>query len=431
MKPAGDAPERARSSERTAPERPLNLDLKSLPNVYDPFPVYRWLRDHEPMHWSPSLNAWAVTRYTDVLDIFDQPIKFSADRFRKIDEKYVSRRPAVQAVGEVLADWLVFRDPPDHTRLRGLLQKSFTPTQLAKSRERIQATIDGLLDLVADRGVMDFIKEVAFPLPATVIAVLLGAPTEDIELIKLWSDQLAAYLGGSVGGNDNFGEAREGVARLVDYFRALLRRRQRTARDDLMSLMLQAEHDGERLSHEEVVANCVLLLFAGHETTTNLLGNGLFHLLRHPDQTRLLTRTPALTANAVEEFLRYDGPVPATIKVATEDTDWHGRTIRRGDMVLPFMSSANRDPRRFSDPDVLDVRRAPHRNVAFAYGIHFCLGAPLARLEGQLIFETLLRRLPGLALQSSEPRWKPMIFLRGLESLVVTWDPGGAEEDRY
>ncbi len=412
-----------RVDERQA--REIDLDFKSLPNVHDPYPLYRWLREHEPVHWSGSLNAWVVTRYADVLDIFEQPLKFSSDRFRKVDDKYASRRPAVLAVGEILADWLVFRDPPDHTRLRSLLQKSFTPTQLAKSRERIQATVDVLLNAVAARGEMDFIRDVAFPLPATVIAVLLGAPTADIERIKQWSDRLAAYLGGSVGGRDNFTEAREGVARLADYFRDLLRERQRRSDDDLMSLMLRAEDDGERLSHEEVVANCVLLLFAGHETTTNLLGNGLFHLLRNPDQADLLTRNPQLAEDAVEEFLRYDGPVPATIKIATEEVDWHGRTIRRGDMVLPFMSSANRDPKQFPEPDKLDVRRAPNRNVAFAYGIHFCLGAPLARLEGQVTFETLLRRLPGLALRSPQPRWKPMIFLRGLEALDLTWDIGG------
>ena len=406
----------------------MDLDLKSLPNVYDPFPVYRWLRDHEPVHWSSSLNAWVVTRYADVLEIFDQPIKFSSDRFRKIDARYASRRPAVQAVGEILGDWLVFRDPPDHTRLRGLLQKSFTPTQLANSRQRIQATVDTLLDLVAGRGEMDFIREVAFPLPATVIAVLLGAPTADIERIKTWSDRLAAYLGGSVGGKDNFAEARDGVAQLVEYFGALLEEKRQVASDDLMSLMLRAEHEGEHLSHDEVVANCVLLLFAGHETTTNLLGNGLFHLLRHPQQTQLLKENPSLAASAVEEFLRYDGPVPATIKVATEDIEWHGRTIRRGDMVLPFMSAANRDPRQFPNPDRLDIARAPNRNLAFAYGIHFCLGAPLARLEGQLTFETLLQRLPGLALRSTEGRWKPMIFLRGLESLYVTWDSTATHE---
>jgi cytochrome P450 len=406
-----------------APDHPegMDLDFKSLVNVYDPFPLYRWLREHDPLHWSPSLNAWAVTRYSDVLEIFTRPIKFSSDRFRRIDEKYASHRPAVRQVGEILDDWLVFRDPPDHTRLRSLLQKSFTPTHLANSRERIQATVDGLFDLVAARGAMDFIHDVAFPLPATVIAILLGAPTEDIDVIKDWSDRLAAYLGGSVAGKDNFAEARDGVSQLADYFRSLLRERQAAPRDDLMSLMLRAEHDGDRLSHEEVVANCVLLIFAGHETTTNLLGNGLFHLLRHPDQQQLLQQNPQLGAGAVEEFLRYDGPVPATIKVATEDVEWHDKRIQCGNMVIPFLSSANRDPRQFHDPDSFDIRRAPNRNVAFAYGIHFCLGAPLARLEGQLTIDTLLRRFPDLALKSSQPRWKPMIFLRGLESLEVTW----------
>jgi|SRR5579862_4902968 len=396
-------------------------DLKSLPNVYDPFPLYQWLRDHEPVHWSSSLNGWVVTRYADVLEIFSQPLKFSSDRFRKVDQKYASRRPAVKAVSEVLADWLVFRDPPDHTRLRSLLQKSFTPTHLDRSRMRIQATVDGLLDPIAERGEIDFIRDVAFPLPATVIAVLLGAPTADIDAIKQWSDLLAAYLGGAVGTQDNFGEARAGVLQLVDYFRVLLRKKQQTPDDGLMTLMLRAREGNDRLSHDEVIANCVLLLFAGHETTTNLLGNGLCHLLRHPDQMQLLARSPAAVPSAVEEFLRYDGPVPATIKVATDDVEWHGCSIRRGDMVLPFMSAANRDPRQFPDPERLDVRREPNRHLAFAYGIHFCLGAPLARLEAQLTFETLLRRFPDLTL-TAPPRWKPMIFLRGLDSLPVAWN---------
>jgi cytochrome P450 len=328
-------------------------------------------------------------------------------------------------VSEVLAEWLVFRDPPDHARLRGLLQASFTPRRLQGSRERIQATIDALLDLVAERGHMDFIRDFAFPLPAMVIAVLLGVPTEDIEPIKRWSDRLAAYLGGAVDERDNFTEARAGLESLVDYFRALLRARERRPSDDLVSLMLRAEHEGDRLDREEVVANSVLLVFAGHETTTNLLGNGLFHLLHHPDQADLLRANPALTPHAVEELLRFDGPVPATVKVATEDVDWHGQTIRRGDMVVPFMASANRDPRQFPRPDVLDVRRDLDRHVAFGFGLHFCLGAWLARLEAQLALDTLLGRLAGLALRDAAPRWKPMIFLRGLESLPLAWDPEG------
>src|SRR5438309_5937788 len=239
-----------------------HLDLKSAKSVQDPFPLYAWLRDHDPVHWSESLNAWVVTRYEDVVAIFDRPETFSSDRFRKIDERYASQRPAVRAVAEVLGDWLVFRDPPDHDRLRGLLQSSFTPKHLASSRERIQATVDGLLDRVAARGAMDFIRELAFPLPATVIAGLMGAPAGDLEAIKAWSDRLAAYLGGAVDERDNFAEASAGVAGLADYFRALLRERERRPLDDLMSLMLRAEHAGDHLTRDEVVANCILLLFA-------------------------------------------------------------------------------------------------------------------------------------------------------------------------
>ncbi len=369
-----------------------DLDLKSWRNVQDPFPLYARLRDHDPVHWSESLNAWAVTRYDDVIEIFNRPQTFSSDRFRKIDERYASQRPAVRAVAEVLGHWLVFRDPPDHDRLRGLLQSSFTPKQLASSRDRIQRTVDALLDRVVARGAMDFIRELAFPLPATVIAGLMGAPEADLEPIKTWSDRLAAYLGGAVDERDNFAEASAGTAALVDYFHALLRERERRPRDDLTSLMLRAEHEGERLTRDEVVANCILLLFAGHETTTNLLGNGLFHLLRHPAEAALLRADPSLLHGAVE-----------------------------GDMVVPFLASANRDPRQFPDPDTLDVRRHPERHVAFAAGIHFCLGAWLARLEARVVLDTVLRRLPELALAPGEPRWKPMIFLRGLESLPLTW----------
>jgi len=401
-----------------------DLDLKSRRNVQDPFPLYAWLRDHDPAHWSESLNAWVVTRYDDVVDVFDRPEIFSSDRFRKVDERYASQRPAVRAVAEVLGHWLVFRDPPDHDRLRGLLQSSFTPKQLESSRDRIQRTVDALLDRVVVGGAMDFIRALGFPLPAIVIAGLMGAPEEDLESIKTWSDRLAAYLGGAVDDRDNFAEASVGLLALVDYFRTLLRERERAPRDDLMSLMLRAEHEGDRLTRDEVVANCILLLFAGHETTTNLVGNGIFHLLRHPAQAALLRADPSLLHGAVEELLRYDGPVPATMKVATADVRIRGRTIHRGDMVVPFLASANRDPRQFPDPDTLDVRRQPERHVAFAAGIHYCLGAWLARLEARVVLDTVFRRLPGLALAPGEPQWKPMIFLRGLEALPVTWGTG-------
>jgi cytochrome P450 len=398
------------------------LELGAERNVQDPFPLFAWLREHDPVHWSESLGGWVVTRHQDVLELFNRPDEFSSDRFRQLSPRTTSERAAVQAVARILRNWLVFRDPPDHTRLRGLLQKSFTPRQLEINRWGIQKTIDDLLDRVAGRGEMDLIRDFAFPLPALVICILLGAPTSDIDAIKGWSDRLAAYVGGSVGTADNFAEAQDGLSHLVDYFERLTAERRRAPRDDLMSLMLAAEHEGQRLSPDEVVANCVLLLFAGHETTTNLLGNGLHHLLRHPDQERRLRSQPATMGNAVEELLRYDGPVPATTKVVLRDLEWRGAKLQRGARVFPFMSAANRDPAAFDDPDTLDVSRRPGRHLAFGFGIHFCLGAPLARLESGLAFETLLRRLPEL--EALPGRFKPRLFLRGLESLRLRWDPG-------
>ena len=395
------------------------FDLKSPEVARDPYPTFAWLRDHDPVHWSESLGAWVVTRYADALEIWNRPDLFSSDRFRKVRAEFTSQRADVRAVAAVLSEWLVFRDPPDHTRLRALLQKTFTPRQLANSRPRIQAAIDGLIEAALAKREIDFVAHFAFPLPAIVIALLLGAPSDDIELIKQWSDQLAAYLGGSLDGQDNFTRARAGVEGLADYFTRLLREKSRSPGEDLIGLMLRAEHEGHTLGNDEIVANCVLLLFAGHETTTNLLANGLFHLLRDPAALAQLRARPELDASAVEELLRHESPVPATVKVATRDLVFRGAAVRAGEMVLPFLSAANRDPRQFSDPDRLDLARSPNRHLAFGWGIHFCLGAPLARLEAALAFRSLLERAPGLALADAQPRWRPWLFFRALDELRV------------
>jgi cytochrome P450 len=399
-----------------------DFDLKSPAVARDPYPAFAWLRDRDPVHWSESLGAWVVTRYADVLEIWNRPDLFSSDRFRKVGAEFASQRPEVRAVAAVLSEWLVFRDPPDHTRLRALLQKTFTPRELERNRPRIQAAIDALITDALAKPEFEFVSQFAFPLPALVIAMLLGAPAEDIEAIKRWSDELAAYLGGSLDGADNFTRAQAGVKGLVDYFGDLLRAKRRDPGDDLIALMLRAEHEGNKLSSEEIVSNCVLLLFAGHETTTNLLANGLLHLLRHSGAQTLLRARPELAASAVEELLRYESPVPATVKVATGDFRFRDAPLRGGEMVLPFLSSANRDPRQFSDPDRLDLARAPNRHLAFGWGIHFCLGAPLARLEAALAFDSLLSRAPALALVDAEPRWRPWLFFRALEELRVRWD---------
>ena len=381
------------------PPRPTpDLDLRSAQNLQDPYPVHRWLRDHDPVHWSESLQGWIVTRYADVREVFNQPARFSSDRFRKLGPRFKSDRPEVRAVADVLADWLVFRDAPDHTRLRNLLQKTFTPRHLEKNRDGIQITVDSLLDHVAARGEMDFIRDFAFPLPALVIAILLGAPKSDIEDIKDWSDRLASYVGGAVDDRDNFARGEVGGGRALGLLPRASRRSGATiSGDDLMSLLLQAEHEGDQLSEEEVVSNCVLLLFAGHETTTNLLGNGLFHLLSHPEALQALRDRPAARGE------RHRG-VPSLRGSGRSHHQGGAGRLRvarrtssgRGDRVLPFMAAADRDPRQFERPDALDITRQPNRHLAFGFGIHFCLGAPLARLEASLAFTSLLRRFPDL-----------------------------------
>lgn len=395
------------------------IDLRSPAHSNDPYPNLRWLRENDPVHWNEGLRAWVVTRYDDVVEIFNQPARFSSDRFRRLGAKYASERPAVKAVGEVLCEWLVFRDPPDHTRLRGLLQRAFTPRHLARNRDGIQITIDSLFDHGEERDEIDFIRDFAFPLPAVVIAILLGAPTADIEPIKHWSDELAAYLGGSIGPADNFTRAESGLLSLVDYFRDLIREKARRPDENLISLMLAAEEAGDTLSEDEVIANSVLLLFAGHETTTNLLGNGLYHLLRNPAQLQRLRDDRNGVPSAVEEFLRFDGPVPATIKIVADDITFRGRALQRGQMLLTMLAGANRDPARFEEPEELNVRRGPNRHLAFGYGIHFCLGAPLARLEAQLAFDTLLARYPKIELCDPVAEWKPLMFFRALERLPL------------
>ena len=399
----------------------VEVDLTHPASRHDPFPVYAWLREHDPVHWSTRLGMWVVTRYDDVQRILQQPTLFSSDRFRRIGPEFVSRRPDVEEIARVLRDWAVYRDPPDHTRLRGLLTKAFTPRRVELMQTRIREIVDALLTRIEDDPEVDFIAAFAFPLPATVIGGLLGVPPADLPQMKTWSDQIAAYIGGAQHGGDNIDEAKRGLLTMFDYFRALISARRADARDDLVTLMLAAEDRGDVLTDDEVVANCVLLLFAGHETTTNLLGNGLYHLLRHPAVYRALQTNRALIPAAVEEFLRYDPPVAATIKIAAEDIELHGRRIEAGAMVAAFMASANRDPREFADPDVLVVPRDGGHHLTFGHGIHFCLGAALARLEAQIAFDRLLERLEAITLVDETPRWKPQVFFRGLATLPLTW----------
>jgi cytochrome P450 len=393
-----------------------DLDVLRGENQKNPFPVYERLRRTDPIHWQPSLRAWVLTRFDDVDVVLNRPLQFSVDRFRRVGEELMHRRRDMRDVAAMMRDWAVYRDPPDHTRLRALLAKPFAAQRVESMRPMIEELVERLLDRMQERGTVDFIAELAFPLPAQVICSMLGVPAADLPVIRRWSAQIAAYIGGSHRGDD-IETAKQGLLQAFDYFRALVRRRRGERVADVLDLLLTAEDHGEVFSEDEVVANCVLLLFAGHETTANLLGSGLYRLLTNSDQLARLRAQPELIASAVEEFLRFDPPVAGTLRVCGEDCELSGRTIRTGDMIAAMIAAANRDPQRFTDPEILQIERSPNRHLSYGYGIHFCLGAPLARLEAQITYERLLRRFRRLQVLDETPSWKPQLFFRGLESL--------------
>jgi pimeloyl-[acyl-carrier protein] synthase len=303
---------------------------------------------------------------------------------------------------------MLFRDPPDHTRLRALVSKAFTPRMIETMREHIQEIVDRLLDRVQDAGRMDVIEDLAYPLPVTVICEMLGVPVDDHASIRGWSAEIARSLDaiGLPSDQDIVERGRTSRRALADYFRRLVPERRARPQNDLLSGLIAAEEQGDKLSQDEVIAMCLLLFIAGHETTVNLIGNGTLALLRHPDQMKKLRAEPSLIGNAVEELLRYDSPVQRTARITTTEVELAGQPLPKGAMVITALGAANRDPAQFADPDRLDVTRKDPRHISFGFGIHFCLGAPLARVEGQLALGTLLRRAPKLALAEANPEWR-------------------------
>ncbi|MBV9893908.1 MAG: cytochrome P450, partial [Chloroflexi bacterium] len=337
--------------------------------------------------------------------------RFSADRTRQdlpeLAESYQ------------FAKSMLVSDPPDHTRLRALVQKAFTPRMVEQLRPRIIAIVGELLDRIAQRdGAFDVIADFAHPLPVVVIAELLGVPAEDRVRFSEWSAVLAASLDPLV--SEDLANRVPGARDAVDaYLRGIIAERRKQPRSDLISALVAAEERGDVLSEPELVVMCRLLLIAGHETTVNLIGNGTNALLRHPDQFAKLREDPGLITSAIEELLRYDSPVQMTGRIATEPVQFDGHTVQPGEWILPLLGAANHDPAQFADPERLDLTRNPNAHVAFGRGIHFCLGAPLARLEGQVAIGALVRRFPSLAL-AGEPVRRKQITLRGLQSLPVT-----------
>jgi pimeloyl-[acyl-carrier protein] synthase len=381
----------------------------------DPYPFYRRLREQDPVHQAP-MGFWVLTRWDDCVAVLrDQ--RFGREEFQQMLTAVYgddTEKPA-------LPRSMLFRDPPDHTRLRGLVSKAFTPRTIEAMRDHIQGIVDRLLGRALAQGGMDVIEDLAYPLPVTVICEMLGVPVDDHASIRGWSSDIARSLDAIGLPSDQAIVDRGRVARraLADYFRALVPVRRANPRPDLLSGLLAAEEQGDKLTEHEVIAMCLLLFIAGHETTVNLIGNGLLALLQHPDQLARVRADPALVPNAVEELLRYDSPVQRTARIATTEVDLAGHAIAKGAMVVAALGAANRDPAQFSDPDRLDVTRRDVRHISFGYGIHFCLGAPLARVEGQIALGTLLRRAPGLALDEPSLEWRESSVLRGLKRLRV------------
>jgi len=382
----------------------------------DPYPTYHRLRAEDPVHQSP-LGFWVLTRYDDVSAVLRDPRFIKEPLAALVAARFGAEVP--RGVGLSMLD----RDPPDHTRLRGLVSKAFTPRVVDGLRSRIQQIVDELITRVQAAGSMDVIEEFAYPIPVNVICEMLGVPLADHERFKGWSLDIARGLDSIWLPPDSEVPRRSAASRhaINDYFRGLIAQRRASPRGDLLSALIAAEEAGDKLNEEELLATCILLLIAGHETTVNLIGNGVLALLRNPGELERLRATPGLITNAVEELLRYDGPVQRTARVASAPATIGGRTIAKGEMVMPFIGAADRDPAQFRDPDRLDLTRGDNRHIAFGWGIHFCLGAPLARVEGQIALDTLVRRLPGLELVTHEPEYRQSLTLRGLKTLPVKW----------
>jgi cytochrome P450 len=384
----------------------------------DPYPLYRRLRSEDPVHWDPYLHAWVVTRYADVVTVFQ---RFSADRTPTPERLTSMGMAQLSPIARVMVKQMLFLDPPQHSRIRGLAAVAFTPRRVELLRSRIQEITDDLIDHVEGKGELEIMEDLANPLPAIVTAGLLGVPTRDHVRLKNWSQDFAEVLGNFQHNPDRAARVLSSLEEMTAYFRAAVRREATAPTEGLVNALTTAEVDGDRLTEDEVIANVIVTMVGGQETTTNLIGNGLLTLLRNPEELERLRADPALIPSAVEELLRYESPSQHTARLAPHDIELAGHLIRERQAVIAVMGAANRDPERFREPDRLDLSREDNRHLAFGWAGHFCFGAPLARIEGQIAFATLLRRMPHLRLQPGPISWRQNLGLRGLSALRVAF----------
>lgn len=384
-----------------------------------PYRLYRELREADPVHWDAFLHTWVVTRYADIVTVLS---RFSAERTPTPEMLADMGLESLTPIISTMSRQMLFRDPPAHTRLRSLCAAAFTPARVAILREHIQAIADRLIDGFIEKGRGEIVSDLASPMPAIVTAEMLGVPVSDHEKLKQWSIDFAEILGNFQHQPDRVSRVAASVRDMTDYFRAAIREQEFNPREGLVRSLVQAEVDGIRLTQEEIIANCILTMIGGQETATNLIASGLLTLLQHPAQLRVLQDDPSLIPLAVEELLRYESPIQHTARVAEQDFLLGDKRILRGQTVLAVLAAGNRDPERFPNPDLLDLKRRDKAHLAFGWSTHFCFGASLARIEGQIAFSSLLRRLKNLALAANDVVWRENLGLRGLSALPVRFD---------
>ncbi len=386
----------------------------------NPYPLYDRLRTEDPVHWDPYLHTWVVTRYKDVLTVLHD---YSANRSPTPEQLESIGLSSLTPIAKVLTKQMLFLNPPAHTRIRTLAAEAFMPARVEALRAHIQEIANSLLDKVQAKGRMEVIADFAVPLPAVVTAEMLGMPARDYLQLKEWTEVFAEVLGNFQHNPERASEVIKSLEEMTEYFRAAIADLKVHPREGVVHSLMTAEADGDRFTEEEVIANSIIIMAGGQETTTNLIATGLLTLLRNPDQLARLKSDSTLLPSAIEELLRFEPPVLQTARLAPADSELGGKIIAKRQAVIAVMAAANRDPERFHDPNRLDLGRQDNRHLAFGWAAHFCFGAALARIEGQIAFETILRRLPGLALDPGPLTWRNNQGLRGLEALPLTFQP--------
>lgn len=398
--------------------------LVSTEIFYNPHPLYHMLRYSEPVHFSKVLNAWVLTQYEDVIAAFKDPRLSNAMR-RTVGTAQLAPalREKMEPIDRFLLLWVLNLDDPEHHRLRVLLSKAFTPKTMDAMRPKIEQITNELIDAVRFDGNLECISQLAHPLPVRVIADMFGIPDEERDLLAGWSKHISTFFEIGPAKVEVLENMNHTVAEMTEYLRGVVDENRSHPKDNVLGLLIRAEEQTHVLTEDQLLATCIMILFAGHDSTVNLIGSGLLSLLRNPDQMERLMKDPSLISTAVDEFLRYESPVMRHDRVAKEDFVLHGNQIKRGQRIVLGIGAANRDPARYPNPDILDIGRKNNRHLTFGYGPHGCLGAALACTQAEVALMTALQRLPNLRLGEAPPHWREHFNFRGLRSLNLAFDP--------